>query len=121
MSSGDAHRQWFPEMIEVLRLQLTPELSWSEFALLATRLDSILQQIRSDRNIIPPIFTCPKCSKRERSSFTSISINATILAAGRFGITSQNDAKELSKRWKKYRKENGLDNYGKKTCITTVS
>ena len=67
------------------------------------------------------MFTYPKCGNREHSSFTGISITATILAAARFGTTSQNDSKELSKRWKKYRKENGPDNYGKKTCITTLS
>ena len=121
MPSGDAHRKWFPEMIEVLRLQWTPGLSWPEFSLLTARLNSMLQQIRSDRNIIPPMFTCPKCGKRERASFIGISINATILAAGRFGIAPQNEVKELSKLWKRYRKENGLDNYGGKACITTVS
>ena len=69
MPSGDAQRQWFPEMIEMLRQQWHPGLSLAGLALLAARLDSMLQQIRKDRNIIPPMFTCPKCGERERSIF----------------------------------------------------
>ena len=120
MPSGDAQRQWFPEMIEMLRQQWYPRLSLAELALLATRLDTLLQQIRKDRNIIPPMFTCPKCGERGRSSFGRISVNATILAAGRFRVASEADIKELSKRWKKYRKEHDLDDYGRKAGITTA-
>jgi len=102
-------------MIEMLRQLWDPGLSWAELALLAARLDTTLQQIRKDRNIIPPMFTCPKCGVRKRSSFGRISVNATILAAGRFGVASESNLKELSKGWKKYRKEHDLDPYGRKT------
>ncbi|HAM51404.1 MAG TPA: hypothetical protein DCP92_12215 [Nitrospiraceae bacterium] len=121
MHSGDAQRQWFSEMIEMLRQQWTPGLSWTELAHLTTQLDTMLHRIRRDRNIIPPMCTCPRCGTHKRSRFTGISINATILAAGRFGIAPQTEVKELSKRWTKYRKEQGLDHYGKKTTPTTAS
>jgi len=114
MPSGDAQRQWFPEMIEILRRQWKTGLSWDELTRFTAHLDATLQQIRKDRNIIPPMCTCSKCGVYGRSSFGRISINATILAAGRFGIASQLEVKELSNRWKKYRKEHGLDNYGGK-------
>jgi transcription elongation factor Elf1 len=120
MPPGDDQRQWFPEMIEMLRQQWHPRPSLAELALLAARLDTLLQQIRKDRNIIPPMFTCPKCGERGRSSFGRVSVNATILAAGRFRVASQADIKELSKRWKKYRKEHDLDDYGRKAGITTA-
>ena len=45
-------------------------------------------------------------------------MNATILAAGRFGVCTEAEAKELSKRWTKYRKAKHLDHYGKKEGIT---
>jgi hypothetical protein len=106
-------------MIEMLRQQWNQELSWSELILLTTSLDSMLQQIRRDRSIIPPMLTCPKCGVRGRSSFSAISINATILAAGRFGIAPQTEVKNLSGRWKKYRKEHNLDHYGREESITT--
>ena len=120
MPPGDAQRQWFPEMIEILQQQWDPKLSWEELAVLTARLDTMLQQIRKDRNIIPPMFTCPKCGACKHASFGRISINATIMAAGRFGIASQPEVKELSNRWKKYRKDQGLDNYGKKAVTTTT-
>lgn len=120
MPSGDAHRQWFPEMIEILRQQWKSEFSWNELIRLTSHLDAILQQIRKDRNIIPPMCTCSKCGLYGRSRFGRISINATILAAGRFGIASPSNAKELSKGWKKYRKEHGLDHYGEKENTATT-
>lgn len=120
MPSGDPQRQWFPEMIQMLRQQWKSEPSWDELTLLTARLDATLQQIRKDRNIIPPMCTCSKCGTYGRSRFGKISINATILAAGRFGIASQSEVKELSKRWKKYRKEHGLDHYGGKESTATT-
>jgi len=120
MTSGDAQRQWFPETVEMLRQQWHPGQSLDGRALLAVSLDTMLQQIRKDRNIIPPMFTCPKCGEREQSSVGRISVNATIWAVGRFRVASDADVKELSKRWKKYRKEHDLDHYGRKAGKTTA-
>lgn len=120
MPSGDSHRQWFPEMVQMLRQKWKSEPSWDELTLLTVRLNATLQQIRKDRNIIPPMCTCSKCGTYGRSRFGKISINATILAAGRFGIASQSEVKELSKRWKKYRKEHGLDHYGGRESTATA-
>lgn len=117
MPSGDAHRQWFPEMIDMLSRQWVPDLSWDELVGLAARLDATLQQIRKDRNIIPPMFNCSKCGVAKRSCFTKISVNATILAAGRFGIMSQSEARGMSRRWKKYSKEQDINLYGEKNRI----
>ncbi len=36
-----------------------------------------------------------------------------ILSLGRFGIASPETTKALEKEWSRYRKENGLDLYGK--------
>jgi transcription elongation factor Elf1 len=101
-------------MIDMLSRQWVPDLSWDELVGLAARLDATLQQIRKDRNIIPPMFTCSKCGVRKRSCFTKISVNATILAAGRFGIMSQSEARGMSRRWKKYSKEQDINLYGEK-------
>ena len=104
MPSGDPQRQWFPEMIQMLRQEWKSEPSWDDLTLLAIRLDATLQQIRKERNITPPLCTCSKCGALGRSSFGNISINATILAAGRFGIASQSEVNDLSKRWKRPKK-----------------
>lgn len=118
MPSGDAQRQWFPEMIEMLREQWDPELTWVELALLAARLDAVLAGIRKERSIQPPMFHCPKCGKYGRSAFSGITVNATVFAAGRFGIAPEAEAKGLSRRWTKYRKEHHLDGHGKKEATT---
>lgn len=119
MPSGDPQRQWFPEMIQILRQEWKSEPSWDDLTFLAVRLDATLQQIRKDRSIIPPMCTCSKCGARGRSSPGRISVNATILAAGRFGIAAPSEVKELSKRWKKYRTQHGLDHYGCKDSTVT--
>ena len=113
MPSGDPQRQWFPEMIEMLRQEWHPDLSWAELTLLAGRLDSRLQGIRRERKIRPPMFRCPACGAHKRSAFGRISVNATILAAGRFGACAQAEAKRLSRRWITYRKSQHLDRYGR--------
>jgi hypothetical protein len=107
-------------MIDMLRRQWSPHLSWAELALLTARLDTALQNIREERSIQPPMFSCPACGAYERSTFSHISLNATIRAAGRFGVCSETEAKELSKRWTKYRKAKHLDHYGRKEGITNA-
>lgn len=119
MPSGDPQRQWFPEMIQILQQEWKSEPSWDGLILLAGRLNAMLQQIRKDRDIVPPMHTCSKCGARGRSSSDRISVNAAILAAGRFGITEPSEVKELSKRWKKYRTQHGLDHYGGKDSAVT--
>ena len=118
MASGDPQRQWFPEMIEALREQWNPEFTWNELVHFAEQLDATLQGIRKERNLLPPMFYCPACGKHERSKVQRISVNATILAAGRFEICSVIEAKELSKRWAKHRKTQNIDRYGRQVGIT---
>jgi hypothetical protein len=43
----------------------------------------------------------------------SVSVRATILALGRFGIAPEAEVKLLEKRWKKYRESTGCDRHGK--------
>ena len=119
MPSGDAHRTWFPEMIEMLREEWNPSMSYEELISFRDRLDVALQTIRTDRNIIPPMMWCPHCKKRQRSVPSKVSIRAIILALGRFRILPEDEVKTSEKRWKKYSKENGLDIYGNKKQVIT--
>jgi transcription elongation factor Elf1 len=84
---------------------------------MAARLDTTLQEIRKDRRVTPPMFTCSECCTREDSAFVSISVNAAILAAGSFGVVSELEIKNLSKRWHQYRRENNLDQHVNKISI----
>ena len=42
-----------------------------------------------------------------------VSVRAVILSLGRFGIASAEEVKALEKSWSPYRKQKGLDLYGK--------
>jgi hypothetical protein len=79
---------------------------------LRDRLDAMLQQIRSERHIVPPVLLCPKCGTIGPSAEPHVSVRALILALGRFGITSQKETKRIERDWVRYRVQNRLDLYG---------
>lgn len=115
MPAGDASRTWFPEMVEALRRERTPDMPIDAIVGLSWRLDKQLQQIRSERNISPPTFRCPKCSNRGASAPTHVSVRGLILALSRFEIASLDLVKDVERRWNKHRKQRTLDAYGKKS------
>jgi hypothetical protein len=55
---------------------------------LTADLDKTLQDIRAARNIQPPMMWCPNCQARHRSAPPRVSVRATILALGRFGVAN---------------------------------
>jgi len=112
MPSGDPGRTWFPEMVDTLRREWHEAMSIAELVRLRERLDAMLQSIRSERKIRPPLMTCPKCGKRGHAAEPRVSVRAMILSLGRFGIASPTDARRLERAWTKYQRENGLDLYG---------
>jgi hypothetical protein len=60
-------------------------------------LEAMLHQIRSERHISSPVFTCPKCGRRWPMADPRVSVRAMILALGRFGIMSAAAAKSLER------------------------
>jgi hypothetical protein len=50
-----------------------------------------------------------------------VSVRAAILALGRFGIADRPMVKALEKKWKHYKKDKGLDNYGHQVAAGTAS
>ena len=115
MPSGDRQRTWFPEMVEALRAEWRAEMPWDDLIALRDRLDSMLQHIRHSRSIQPATRStpCPCCGGSMVQGPASVSVRATILALGRFGIAPEADVKLLEKRWNKYRKATGCDLHGK--------
>ena len=112
MAAGDAHRVWFPEMVEHLRLCGRDDLSMEALLSLRDELDELLGRIRSMRHISNPVFTCPACGHIGRGADPHVSVHATILALARFGVTAREPARALEKAWFAYRKTSGLDLYG---------
>ena len=115
MASGDRQRTWFPEMVEVLRSDWRPEMSWAEIIALRDQLDSMLKGIRNSRNLQPVTTStlCPCCNEPMVQGTGGVSVRATILALNRFGIASANEVKLLEKTWAKHRRETGIDLDGK--------
>jgi hypothetical protein len=112
MAAGDPQRVWFPEMLARLRCEWNSRMSFPALIELRNLMDSMLQQIRSERHIVSPVLRCPMCGATGPSAEPHVSIRALILALGRFGIASQKDTKRIERDWAKYRVQNRLDLYG---------
>jgi len=63
VAAGDAHRIWFPEMVEHLRLRWRDDLSIEALLGLRDELDDMLGRIRSTRHLSNPVFKCPACGR----------------------------------------------------------
>ena len=121
MAAGDGNRVWFPEMIETLRSQWNVSMPFPALIELCNILDEMFQRRRPRRPILPPGSLCPKCGRivgSESQQRHSISVRATILSLGRFGIASPEVTKRTEKEWARYRAENRLDLYGRRITST---
>ena len=115
MAAGDGNRVWFPEMIEMLRSQWNAAMPFPDLIELCNILDKMFQRRRPRGPILPPGSRCPECGRivdSENQQRHSISVRATILSLGRFGIASPEVTKRTEKEWARYRGEHRLDLYG---------
>ena len=76
-------------------------------------LDTMLERIRSERHIRPPVFKCPKCGHVGEGAEPHVSVRAMILSLIRLGIAAAEPTSALEKGWAAYRKQSGLDLYSK--------
>ena len=113
MAAGDSQRVWFPEMVERLRSQWHPGVSFDAIVKLRGELDEMLQRIRSERHICPPVLKCPKCGCVGKGAEPHVSVRAMILSLIRFGIAAAEPTYMIEKGWAAYRKQKDLDLYGK--------
>jgi hypothetical protein len=116
MAAGDAQRVWFREMVERLRDQWYPEMSFDAMISLRDDLDATLQRIRPEGNIGSPILKCPHCGHVGPAATPRVSVRAMILSLKRFGIAPADQIRDLEKRWAAHRKQHDLDLYGKQTA-----
>ena len=100
-------------MLARLKREWGEAMSFEALIELRNSLDSMLHQIRSERGISSPVFTCPKCGHRGPTAEPRVSVRAMILALGRFGIATPAKTKALERAWAQYRGQHGLDLYGK--------
>jgi hypothetical protein len=79
----------------------------------------MLQRIRSERHIRPPVLRCPRCGHVGEGADPHVSVRAMILSLSRFGIAPSKPIYALEKAWAGYRRQNRLDLYGKSTTSPT--
>jgi hypothetical protein len=120
MAAGDAQRVWFPEMIEKLRSQWQEGMSFDAMVHLRDELDAMLQRIRSERHIRPPVLRCGRCGHVGEGAATHVSVRAMILSLIRFGVAAAEPTYAVEKRWAAYRKQNRLDLNGKALAATAA-
>lgn len=75
--------------------------------------DAMLHHIRSTRHIRTPVIRCPRCGHAGPAAEPDVSVRSMIIALGKFGIISAEEAKTPEERWAAYRRTNGLDLHGK--------
>jgi hypothetical protein len=63
MAAGDPQRVWFAEMIEKLRVDWRPDISFENLIELRDVLNTMLGAIRESRGIRTPIIECPACGR----------------------------------------------------------
>jgi hypothetical protein len=100
-------------MLDMLRARWRADLSFSDMIALRDELDAMLHRIRSERQIRTPIIRCRRCGRVGPAAEPDVTVRAMIFSLGRFAIVPADDMKALDKRWAGYRKQNGLDLYGK--------
>lgn len=113
MPTGQAQTIWFAELKIILKDRWTLELTIEEQFKLLSDLNGKLNRIRTDNNIQPAMMWCPNCKERHRSRFTKISITGLYFAILRFELSTDNEFKELRKKWKKISVDKKIDIYGK--------
>ena len=101
------------EMLDTLRARWRTGLSFDELIALSGELDAILHRIRAERHIRPPVFSCSCCGHVGEAAEPTVTVRATILSLGRFGIAPAQEVKDLEKRWAAHRRQEGLDLYGR--------
>ena len=111
MLVGDSQKIWFPEVIDHLRSQWQPDMSFDRIVILRDELEATLQHIRSKRRIRSPRSKCPQCGKSVES-VPHVSVRAMILSLHKFTIAPAEQAYTLEKSWAVHRREHQLDLYG---------
>ena len=113
MPAGDAQRAWFPEMLSELEQRWYPDMTWDEYVDFCSEMTRMRENIWKKKDIRPAKNWCPNCQEYHDSRPPPISIRSMLFALMKIKILDDNGFKELEKSWKKYRKSQNLDSYGK--------
>jgi hypothetical protein len=107
-------------MVERLREQWHPDMTFDALISLRDGLDAMLQRLRREKNISSPVFRCRDCGHVAPAATPHVSVRAMVLSLARFGIAPAEQVHALEKRWAAYRKQNELDLYGTRAASPPV-
>lgn len=113
MASGDAQRQWFPDMIEDLKNIWRKNITWEELSDFCITMTKKRDNIRKQKNIKKSknSGSCSKCGGKLTE--LQIGIRSALFTLKKHKIITENEFKDLDKDWKKFKKKNNLDIDGK--------
>src|ERR1035441_11581 len=94
MPSGNAHRTWFPEMVEA-----------------TSSMQCCIAFVRRGTSVLPS--SNARCGHVGEGAEPHVTVRAMILSLVRFGIAPAEPVNTLEKGWAAYRKQKGLDLCGK--------
>ena len=107
-------------MVDRLRDQWRPDMSFDALISLRDDLDAMLQRLRLEGNISSPVFRCRDCGYVGPAATPRVSVRAMVLSLARFGIAPAEQIHALEKQWAAHRKQNALDLYGKRIASPPV-
>ena len=113
MAAGDAQRAWFPEMLNDLKEKWNFSMSWEECRGLCDEMTKKRGKIRAGKGIKPVRSWCPNCQGYRNMQPPSISIRSLIFALKKINMINDEEFKKLDSEWKKYKRDNNLNAYGK--------
>jgi hypothetical protein len=114
MASGDSQRAWFPEMIDDLRREWNPSMSWEAYADFCDKMTNKRKTIKAEKGIKPVKGWCKNCQKYHDMEPPTISIRSLLFTLKKISLINNAEFIKLESEWKRYQRVNKLDAYGKK-------
>jgi hypothetical protein len=113
MPPGERSQVWHPELVALLRTEWRSELPWETVVQLRDRLQSLLEALRTQRGILPPVMRCAHCGATGREAPPVISVRAMLLSLGRFEIAAPELVRQRERAWTRHRRGHNLDLVGR--------
>ena len=120
MPSGERSQIWYPSVVDVMRREWRPALSWDQLIELRDKLQLELDRHQKLHGIVRATFRCPDCGAVGSGAQPSISVRAMLIALRRFDIESDEQSIARERAWKRHRAKQHLDIYGR-TLTTTAT
>ncbi len=114
MAAGNPRRAWLPEMIEKLKNEWKPSLTWEEFGSLCGRLTELRTKIRKERGIRGPRLFCRNCQEYHEMELGPVTIRAGLFALRKEGALTDEELQRMDVDWRRYRAKHRLDGRAQK-------